>query len=83
VPFLDGVAVLADDGNGTALHRLTTEGHVLLHDPFPSGDADAGRYGGLLIDEQRLVFVAHDGASGHEMQGWCHGSMTQAWIIWP
>jgi hypothetical protein len=83
VPFLGGVAVLADDGNGTALHHLTSEGHALLHDPYSSGDADAGRYGGLLVDEQRLVFVAHDGSSGHEIHGWCHGSMTQAWIIWP
>ena len=83
VSFLDGVAVLADDGNGTALHHLTSEGHALLHDPLPTGDADAGRYGGLLLDEQRLVFVAHDGTSGHEIHGWCHGSLTQAWIIWP
>lgn len=83
VPFLDGVALLADDGTGTALHRLNLSGTSLLHDPYPSGDADAGRYGRLLVDEHRLAFVAHDGSSGHEVHAWCHGEWTDAWIIWP
>ena len=83
VPFLDGVALLADDGSGTALHRLNEHGTELLHDPYPAGDADAGRYGRLLVDAQRTVFVAHDGSSGHELHGWCHGGWTDAWIFWP
>ena len=83
VPFLDGIAVLAASGAGSALHQLDLNGSQLLHDPNPSGDADAGRYGGLLVDEDRFVFVAHDGSSGHELHGWCHGGMTQSWLIWP
>lgn len=83
VPFQDGIAVLAASGSGSALHQLDLNGSQLLHDPNPSGDADAGRYGGLLVDEDRFVFVAHDGSSGHELHGWCHGGMTQSWLIWP
>jgi len=83
VPFLDGVAVLADDGNGSALHRLSLNATELLHDPHPSGDANAGRYGRLLVNDERFVFVAHDGSSGHEVHGWCHGALTDAWLIWP
>ena len=83
VPFEDGIAVLAASGSGSALHQLDLNGSQLLHDPNPLGDADAGRYGGLLVDEDRFVFVAHDGSSGHELHGWCHGGMTQSWLIWP
>ena len=82
-PFLDGIAVLADVGTGFALHHLDLNGTHPLHDPNPSGDADAGRYGRLLVDDDRIVFVAHDGSSGHEVHGWSHGGMTQSWLIWP
>ena len=82
-PFLDGIAVLADVGAGFALHHVDLNGTQPLHDPLPSGDADAGRYGGLLVDDDRVVFVAHDGSSGHELHGWSHGAMTQSWLIWP
>ena len=83
VPFLDGIAVLADVGTGFALHHVDLNGTQPLHDPNPSGDADAGRYGRLLVDDDRVVFVAHDGSSGHEVHGWSHGGMTESWLIWP
>ena len=82
-PLEDGVLVLADNGSGFALHHFANDLWTPLHDPWPAANAEAGRYGGLLVGMDRVVFVAHDGATGHELHGWCHGAFTGAWTIWP
>ena len=81
-PLGNGVAVLADNGSGAALHHVTIEGWGSLYDPWSSGDAEAGRYGSLIVGEDAVAFVAHDGATGHELHAWAHGGLTGTWTIW-
>ena len=81
-PLGQGIAVLANNGSGAALHHLTDEGWVSLLDPWTEGDAEAGRYGNLLVGEEQVVFVAHDGSTGHELHAWAHGALTGTWTVW-
>jgi hypothetical protein len=57
----------------------------MVHDPWSglNNNSNAGTYGGLVVSEHQVFFIANDGTTGHEWQAFSHGSLNGEWLIWP
>ncbi len=69
----NGVSLWSSDGTELTLRYNPWQG--------ASNSSQAGSYGGLLVTSTQVLFIAHDGATGHEWHRWSHGELSDDWIV--
>jgi len=84
----EGWVALADgsmDGEalGTALWASSGSTMRVVYNPWEGSgnDSQAGSYGRTLVTDTQVLFIAHDGLTGHEWHRWSHGELSDDWIV--
>lgn len=84
----EGWVALADgssDGDtvGTALWASSGSTMRMIYNPWEGSgnDSQAGTYGRTVVTDTQVLFIAHDGETGHEWHRWSHGELSDDWIV--
>jgi ELWxxDGT repeat protein len=84
----EGWVALADgsvdgDALGTALWASSGSTMRVVYNPWEGSgnDSQAGSYGRTVVSDTQVLFIAHDGITGHEWHRWSHGELSDDWIV--